>query len=110
MNKKCPVCSQPLDIEVGFYFGSSYISYTLTVALSVATAILWWLTIGFSININRLIYWFLFNAVFLIALQPYLMRVARTGWLALFVWYDRNWRNNPPKALERTNENQENNW
>src|SRR5690349_18521360 len=44
MNKECPVCGQPLDIEVGFYFGSGYVSYAFTVALSIATFVLWWFT------------------------------------------------------------------
>ena len=110
MNKECPVCGQPLDIEVGFYFGSSYVSYAFTVALSVATFIIWWLTIGFSLYDNRVFYWLAFNSVFLIALQPYLMRVARTGWLSFFVWYDKNWKTIPPKPLERTNKDQEANW
>ena len=34
MNKECPVCGQPTEIEVGFYYGTSYVSYALTVALS----------------------------------------------------------------------------
>jgi len=34
MNKECPVCGQPLNIEVGFYYGSSYISYAVAVALA----------------------------------------------------------------------------
>src|SRR5881409_1771794 len=45
MNKECPVCGQPLDIEVGFYFGSSYVSYALSVALCVATFLAWWVLI-----------------------------------------------------------------
>jgi len=110
MNKECPVCGQPLDLEVGFYFGSSYVSYAFTIAMSVATFILWWLTIGFSLYDNRVFYWLAFNAVFLIAMQPYLMRFARTGWLAFFVWYDKNWKTNPPQPLERTNKDQEANW
>src|SRR6476620_10729830 len=48
MNKECPVCGQPLNIEVGFYFGSSYVSYAIAVALSAATCIAWWVLIGFS--------------------------------------------------------------
>jgi hypothetical protein len=96
MNKECAVCKQPFNIEVGFYFGSSYVSYALSIALSAASFIAWWLTIGFSIDDNRVFYWLAFNAVFLIVLQPYLMRVARTGWLAFFVRYDKNWRTNPP--------------
>lgn len=110
MNKICPVCSQPLDIEVGFYFGSSYVSYAITVAVSVATFVAWAVLIGFSLYDNRIFYWLALNAIILIAIQPYFMRLARTGWLAFFVHYDKNWRTNPPQPLERTNKDQENNW
>ena len=110
MNKHCPVCNQPLDIEVGFYFGSSYVSYALSVALSVATFVAWWVLIGFSFEDNRFFYWLAFNCISLVLMQPYLMRVARTGWLSFFVRYDRNWRTNKPKPLERTNKLHENNW
>jgi hypothetical protein len=84
MNKQCPVCGQPFDIEVGFYFGSSYVSYAFTVAFSVASFIAWWVLVGFSIYDNRVWYWLALNAALLIALQPYFMRFARTGWLAFF--------------------------
>jgi len=110
MNKECPVCGQPLDIEVGFYFGSSYVSYALTVALSVATFVAWSVLVGFSLYDNRIFYWLALNAIVLVIAQPYLMRVSRTGWLAFFVKYDRNWRINAPQPLERTNKDQENNW
>jgi hypothetical protein len=110
MNKVCPVCSQPFDVEVGFYFGSGYVSYALSIALCVATFVAWWVLIGFSLHDDRFFYWMGLNAVFLIALQPYLMRVARTGWLAFFVRYDKSWMTNPPQPLERTNKDQENNW
>lgn len=110
MNKECPVCKQPLDIEVGFYFGSSYVSYALTVAMSVATFVAAWVLIGFSYQNNHFFYWIGFNAVLLVVMQPYFMRVARTGWLAFFVRYDKGWKTNPPQPLERTNRDQENNW
>jgi phage FluMu protein Com len=110
MNNVCPMCDQPLDIEVGFYFGSSYVSYALTVALSVATFVAWYVLIGFSLYDNRILCWIVINAVLLIAAQPYLMRLSRTLWLAFFVRYDKNWRINPPQPLERTNKDQENNW
>jgi hypothetical protein len=110
MNAECPVCGQPLNIEVGFYYGSSYVSYALTIAISLVTFVAWWLLIGISVNDNRVIYWIPFNAVLLTILQPYLMRVSRTGWLAFFVQYDKDWKTNPPKPLERTNKAQENNW
>ena len=110
MNKVCPVCDQPFDIEVGFYYGSSYVSYALSIALAVATFFAWWIIIGFSLHDNRFFYWLAFNAIFLVVMQPYLMRIARTGWLAFFVRYDNDWKNNAPQALERTNKDQENNW
>jgi uncharacterized protein (DUF983 family) len=110
MNKHCPVCNQPLDIEVGFYFGSSYVSYAFSIALSVATFVAWWVLIGFSFQDNRFFYWLAFNCIFLVLMQPYLMRIARTGWLSFFVRYDPNWRINEPKPLERTNKQHENNW
>jgi len=110
MNRECPVCGQPLDIEVGFYYGSSYVSYTFSIMLSVATLVAWWLLIGISLNDNRFFYWMGFNAVFLLIMQPYLMRVARTGWLAFFVRYDRNWRTTAPKPLEWVNKDQQDNW
>ena len=110
MHKECPVCAQPLNIEVGFYYGSGYVSYALTVALSVVSFIAWWILVGISIDDNRVLYWLPVNAVFLLILQPYLMRVSRTGWLSFFVGYDKDWKTNPPKPLERTNKDQENNW
>jgi uncharacterized protein (DUF983 family) len=110
MHAECPVCKQPFNIEVGFYYGSSYVSYVLSIAISVASLIAWWLFIGLGMNDNRFFYWMAFNAVLLIALQPVLMRMARSIWLAFFVRYDRNWRSNPPKNVERVNAEQQNNW
>jgi uncharacterized protein (DUF983 family) len=70
MNKECAVCGQPFNLEVGFYYGSSYVSYAASIALSVATFIAWWMIIGFSLQDDRFFYWLIFNSVFLIAAQP----------------------------------------
>lgn len=91
MNKNCPVCGQPTEIEVGFYWGTSYVSYALAVAICVASAVAWWVIIGFSINDNRFIYWIIFNAILLAVLQPWLMRLARSLWISWFVKYDPEW-------------------
>lgn len=91
MPEKCPVCGQVTEKEPGFYFGSAYVSYALTVALSVSTFIAWWVLIGFSLNDNRLFWWLGFNAFVLILLQPFIMRLSRTIWLSFFVSYNRNW-------------------
>ena len=110
MNTVCPVCGQPLNIEVGFYYGSSYISYGLSLLISGLSFTAWYFLLGFSLYDNRVFYWLTANAILLVALQPWLMRVARTGWLAFFVGYQKDWRNSPLKQYERVNLQQENNW
>ncbi len=111
MNTLCPVCGQPTEIEVGFYYGTSYVSYALSVALSVSTLVAWWVIIGLSINDNRFFYWLAFNAVFLLCLQPWMMRVSRSLWISWFVSYDPNWEvNQPTDVSERLNPDQANNW
>lgn len=111
MNEKCPVCGQPTEIEVGFYYGTSYVSYVLAVALCVASLIAWWLIIGLSLNDNRFVYWLIFNGVLLLSLQPWLMRLSRSLWISWFVKYDAYWKENKPADVsERMNADQANNW
>ena len=100
MNIRCPVCDQFLEIEPGFYYGTSYVSYMLTVALSVATFIAWWIIIGLSLTDNRLFWWIGFNTVVLIFCQPYLMRLSRSMWLSFFVKYNANWKTEKPEDPE----------
>jgi hypothetical protein len=111
MNTTCPVCDQPMEIEVGFYYGTSYVSYALTVALSIASLAAWWILVGLSTTDNRFFYWLGFNAFFLILLQPWLMRLSRSIWLSWFVHYDPDWKQRPPEDVsERMNTDQANNW
>ena len=70
MNERCPVCGQSLDMEPGFYYGTNMISYALAVLFSVATFILWWILIGFSLQDKRFFVWIGVNAVLLVLLQP----------------------------------------
>jgi hypothetical protein len=87
MYENCPVCDQRMELEVGFYYGTGYVSYALTVALSVTTFVAWWLLIGMSVNDNRFFWWLGINISLLIVLQPYLMRLSRAIWLSFFVRY-----------------------
>ncbi|MDF2191293.1 DUF983 domain-containing protein [Paraflavitalea sp. CAU 1676] len=102
MNNNCPVCHQRMEIEVGFYYGTSYVSYALTVALSVASFVAWWVLIGFSTNDNRFFWWLGINIVMLILLQPYLMRLSRAIWLSFFVRYNPNWKIEKTDSRERS--------
>ena len=111
MNKECTVCGQSSEIEVGFYYGTSYVSYVLTVGLSLISLGIWALTIGLSVNDNRFFIWMGVNAVLLILLQPWLMRFSRSLWISWFVKYDPDWKKNQPVDYsERMNAEQGNNW
>ncbi len=110
MNEKCPVCGQPTEIEVGFYYGTSYVSYALTVAYSVATFVAWWVLLGFSLYDNSIIYWLIFNGVTLLLLQPLFMRLSRSLWLSWFVKYDPEWKTKQAQDYERVVKEHMNNW
>ena len=110
MHEHCPVCGQATDIEVGFYYGTGFVSYGLTIFLSGVTYLLWWLIIGVSITDNRVFYWLGFNTLLLIALQPPLMRFSRTLWLSIFVKYDKDWETKKAEEPERIVKEQMRNW
>lgn len=101
MHPNCSKCNQRTELEQGFYYGSAYVSYALTVALSVATFVAWYVLIGMGLDDNRVFWWMGLNAFFLIALQPWLMRLSRTIWLSFFVKYNHNWKE---EQVEETKE------
>ncbi|WP_317048423.1 hypothetical protein [Chitinophaga flava] len=103
MPDNCPECGQPVEVEVGFYYGTGYVSYALSVAVCVASLIAWWLFIGFSIYDNSIYWWLGFNGLLLLTLQPLLMRWSRTIWMAFFVRYDEDWQQGPPEGTGRVN-------
>jgi uncharacterized protein (DUF983 family) len=110
MNERCPVCGQVTDIEVGFYYGTGYVSYLIALLISAVCFILWWVLIGFSFSDNRFLYWIISNSLLLIVLQPWLMRFSRSLWISWFVRYDPNWKNSLPDNPERIVEGQMGNW
>jgi uncharacterized protein (DUF983 family) len=110
MNDRCPVCRQPFDMEPGFYYGTGFVSYGLAITISVATLVAWWILIGISVHDNRFFWWMGINALFLVLLQPPLMRISRTIWIYFFVPYSRNWDKGDIMEPERVNKEQQNNW
>lgn len=88
MPERCAVCGQQFELQTGFYFGTGFVSYVLTVLFSAIIIAAWWLTIGLSIRDNR-VWWCLgLNAMVLVLLQLPIQRLARSIWLALFVQYE----------------------
>ncbi len=110
MYDNCPECGQPLEPEVGFYYGTGFVSYGLSVIICVVSFIVWVITVGISLDDSRLFWWIGVNALLLIVIQPLLMRLSRTIWLAIFIHYDPQWYSRPPIPIERTNDQMKNNW
>ena len=95
MPSKCEVCGQPYELEPGFWYGTGYVSYGLSVMYLILTFALWWIIIGFSINDNRFFWWMGLAVVSLALLQPWLMRVSRAIYLYFFVKYNENYKDAP---------------
>ena len=91
MPEKCPLCKQKFDLEVGFWYGTGYVSYALTTLLSGITFIIWWILIGISTDDSRIFYWLGFNTLLIIILQPWLMRLSRAVYIYFFIKYDENY-------------------
>ena len=100
MPKYCPECGQRYDLEQGFWYGTGYVSYALAVAVSVSTFVAWLVLIGVSTDDNRVFWWLGLNAVLLVVLQPWLMRLSRVIYLNFFVSYDKNYKETPPKEFD----------
>lgn len=90
MPEHCPVCGQKYELQTGFYFGTGYVGYALTVFISAVTFVLWWFTIGMSVSDNRVMWWLGTNAAIVLLLQPMLQRLSRAIWIAFFVRYEPN--------------------
>jgi hypothetical protein len=110
MNETCPECGQPTDIEVGFYYGTGFVSYFLCIFMSVASFLFWWLVVGFSYSDNRFVFWVVGNAAALLLLQPWLMRFSRSLWISWFVSYDADWQKTKPVDTGRIHPDQMTNW
>jgi hypothetical protein len=106
MPPRCPECGQLFELEVGFWYGTAYVSYGLTVLFSAFSFVFWLLTIGFSLaeKDHRVIWWLVVNGVVLVFLQPWFMRVSRALYLYFFVTYDPDYKNTAPKTFDYKSE------
>ena len=91
MPEACPVCGQKYELQTGFYFGTGFVSYALSVLFTGITFIMWWHFVGMSVKDNRVFWWLGLNAALLVLLQPVLQRLSRSLWIALFVRYDKRY-------------------
>lgn len=104
MHKRCPECNQPFELEVGFWYGTGFVSYGLSIALTVLSFVAWYLIVGMSVRDNRFFWWMGINVMMLIVLQPWLMRLSRVIYLNFFVKYDPNYKRTAVKTFDYDSE------
>jgi len=104
MPDNCTECSQPFELEVGFWYGTGYVSYALTVVMSGLSLVMWWLVIGLSSEDNRFLWWLGINSGLLVLLQPWLMRFSRAIYLYIFVRYDPDYKKTQIKTFDYQSE------
>ena len=100
MPDNCPVCNQKYDLETGFWYGTGYVSYALAVTVSVATFVVWLVLIGVSVNDSRIFWWLGLNILFLVLLQPWMMRISRVLYIRFFVRYDEEYEKHNPQQFD----------
>jgi hypothetical protein len=99
MHTEYPECKQAFDMEPGFWWGTAYVSYALAVIFSAATFIEWYILIGFNLNDIRIYRWIGINALLLILIQPWMMRMSRTIYIYFFIRHDKNYKSTTLKKF-----------
>lgn len=78
MNEYCSVCSHKFEREPGYFFGSMYVSYALTVAEMMAVFLITqFFTKDFAVIIGTI-------AVFAVLLSTFNFRLSRMIWIYIF--------------------------
>jgi len=90
MPERCSECGQKMEIELGFYYGTGYVSYALSVAIAIFNFVWYTVLVGFSWQDNSIWYYLGITITMLVLLQPWLMRMSRVLYLYMFVKYNSN--------------------
>jgi uncharacterized protein (DUF983 family) len=96
MPERCSHCGQKMEIEPGFYYGTGYVSYGLSIALTVFNLIWYALFFGIRFSDNSLFWYMGVNIAIVLLMQPILMRYARVIYLSMFVQYGSYDKNEDP--------------
>ena len=96
MVEHCAICNQKTELEVGFYYGTAYVSYALGVAFLIAYTVAWKIITNFKfLPDDPYVFKCLFSGIIiLVLLQPIFMRLSRSLWLSWFVPYDPQFKSN----------------
>lgn len=83
MNLRCTNCGEDFRKEPGYYFGSSYVSYGLTVGFGLFLFLLVCVILDYSTSAFLWIF-----GISLLLLLPIFYRTSRLVWINLFVKYN----------------------
>ncbi len=87
MPDECPVCGQKMEPQIGFYYGTGYVSYALSVALFAFNLVWYWAFFGLSYKDYSIFYYLITSISVVLVLQPFIMRISRVLYLYMFVRY-----------------------
>lgn len=87
MHTECPNCQFDVRNETGFYWFSMYISYMISIALTIANFVIFSLIFGF---LKYIVVFVLFNALILLSLLPLIFRWSRILSIYLTLKIDKN--------------------
>ncbi len=79
MNDRCRECDYKFEKEPGFFFGSMFVSYALTVGQMIISLVVFWHFLDFS---PLRVYFII--AIMLVLLSTINFRVSRSIWIYLF--------------------------
>lgn len=100
MPDECENCGQPMEIEPGFYYGTGYVSYGVTIAVMVAVFVAYHVFFGIQLMDNSIIIALIISIIICIISQPWIMRISRVLYLYMFVKY----KQGGPKTIKNKNE------
>ncbi len=89
MPERCLVCDQKFEIEPGFWYGTGYVSYAISVGMIFCMAVIFALTVGFSWENNSVYVFIGIMIASMVVFQPWIMRYSRVLYLYVFVKYKR---------------------
>lgn len=87
MNENCSHCGLKYMMEPSFYYGAMYVTYALTVGISIITFVI--STLVFKLSLLES---FIPIVVVLILTAPFSLRFSRIIWINIFVHFDKKFK------------------
>ena len=84
--EKCENCSLLYELEIGFWYGSMYVSY----AVSVAVMVLFWTLTTFFFPLINTLYEIVIIALAILLVSPLNYHISRLIWINFFIEFTPN--------------------